>query len=433
MINDTEKILSEAFGLDGKIAELVKRNESEIKDSLGYLDEICEYNQYKVIRAFQKNRVSDAHFGWNTGYGYDDPGREVTERVFADVFGAEAALVRTQIVNGTHAISLALSGVLRPGDKLISCSGAPYDSICPTIGITGKGGLGSLKEFGVSYEQVELLKCGAIDYETLQDIVTPGTRMAYLQRATGYSERTAITIPQIKEWIDFIKGIDEGIICMVDNCYGEFLDMAEPVELGADIMAGSLIKNPGGGLALSGGYVTGKKELVAKVAARLTCPGIGGECGLSFGQNRAMLQGLFLGPQTVRGALKGAIICAKVFDSLGFHVNPAWNEPRSDIMETVTLCSKEAMEAFCEGVQAAAPIDSFVTPEASDMPGYADRIIMAAGSFVQGSTMELSADGPIRPPYNIYFQGGLTYEHSRLGVMMAAQKLLDRGLIKLDN
>ena len=427
---ELEALLAGEFGIDRRIIELVRAAEERAGADFTALDEIKKYNQYKVTAAFQKNRVSDTHFAWNTGYGYDDSGREITEKVYADVFHTEAALVRTQIVNGTHALAVTLQGILRPGDEMIYCTGGPYDTLEEVIGIRGSG-MGSLKEFGITYKQVDLLPDGAIDLEGVRGAITEKTRMCCVQRATGYAWRKAVTISQIREWADFVHSIDPEIVCMADNCYGEFLDILEPTDVGVDIMAGSLIKNPGGGLALSGGYVVGKAELRDQVAYRLTCPGIGDECGLTFGQTRAILQGLFMAPSVTIGALKGALLCGEVYGGLGFPVCPERGDTRSDIIQSVSLGSEEALVAFCQGIQAAAPVDSFVSPEPWEMPGYEDRVVMAAGAFVQGSSIELSADGPVREPYIVYFQGGLTYEHSKLGVMMSADMLLKRNLIEL--
>jgi cystathionine beta-lyase family protein involved in aluminum resistance len=410
------------------LRDLARETEREIASAFENTEKIAELCQAKVLAAFRKNRIAESHFAWNTGYGYDDAGREAVERVYADVFGTEAALVRPLIVNGTHAISLALTGILRPGDELIYCTGAPYDTIRPTIGLSGEG-MGSLKEFGISYKQVELTPDGGIDFEAVKRAISPHTRIIALQRATGYSDRKALTTAQIADFTEFCRGIEYNDVIFADNCYGEFLDEREPTEAGVDLIAGSLIKNPGGGLALSGGYIAGRRDLTEKISYRMTAPGIGGECGLTFGQTRSILQGLFVAPHVVSGALKGAIFCAKLFEKLGFGVSPLWNEARSDIIETVRLGSPEALIAFCEGIQAASPVDSHVRPEPWDMPGYDDRVIMAAGAFVQGSSIEMSADGPMREPYNVYFQGGLTYEHAKIGVLSAAQRLLDKGII----
>ncbi|MCL1896191.1 MAG: methionine gamma-lyase family protein [Clostridiales bacterium] len=417
----------DGFGIGEAVSALADECEAALSGRFSALGDACEANQYKVLAAFSKNRLSDTHFGFATGYGYDDPGRAVTERVFADVFGAEAALVRTQIVNGTHALSIVFSGILRPGDKLLYCTGAPYDSLWSTVGLRGAGeGQGALKEFGIGYAEAGLTPEGGFDFAALETALEdPSVRMAAVQRATGYSERPAVTVDMIGQWARFVKERRPDVILMADNCYGEFLECREPTDAGVDIMAGSLIKNPGGGLALSGGYVAGRADLVEKVSYRLTCPGIGGECGLTFGQTRTMLQGLFLAPRTVTDALKGAILCGAVFERLGFEVFPGTDDERSDIIETVRLGSPEALSAFCRGIQAVSPVDAFVRPEPGDMPGYEDKVIMASGAFVTGSSIELSADGPLRPPYNVYFQGGLTYEHAKLGVMSAAQHIIN--------
>ena len=430
MQNNTYRLLREKFGISEEILKLIDKCEKQTVHLFREMDDTMTYNQYKVLAAFQKNSIRDMHFSWNTGYGYDDPGRDAVERVYADIFNTEAALVRPTIVNGTHALSLALAGVLRPGDELIYCTGAPYDTLEEAIGIRGEG-KGSLMEYGISYKQVELTADGRIDFDALKNAISPKTRMVAMQRATGYSWRKAISIEEIEELTAFVKNIDPQIICMADNCYGEFLHTKEPTDVGIDIMAGSLIKNPGGGLALTGGYVAGRKDLIDNVSYRMTSPGIGGECGLTFGQTRSILQGLFTAPKTVNGALKGAVLCAKVFETLGYEVCPGPEDMRSDIIQSVKLKSPEKIIAFCQGVQAAAPVDSQVMPEPWDMPGYDDPVIMAAGAFVQGSSIELSADAPIREPYIVYFQGGLTYEHSKFGVIRALQEMKDRGLIAI--
>ena len=419
--------------ISDKVIALTEECQASLKDNFEKLSSVSEANQYKIIEAFAKNRLSDTHFGFATGYGYDDTGRDVTERIFADIFGTEAALVRTQIVCGTHALSIVFSGILRPGEKLLYCTGAPYDSLWSTIGLKGMGkGQGSLSEFGIGCDQVELTSAGDFDYEALETVLKDESiRLVAAQRATGYSERPAITIDKLEKWASFVKEKRPDVILMTDNCYGEFLETQEPTDVGVDIIAGSLIKNPGGGLALSGGYIAGREALVKKISYRLTCPGIGGECGLTFGQTRTMLQGLFLAPRTVIDALKGAILCGAVFEKLGFEVFPGTDDKRSDIVETIKLGDADKLVAFCRGVQAASPVDAFVTPEPWEMPGYEDKVIMASGAFVSGSSIELSADGPLRPPYNAYFQGGLTYEHSKLGVMSAVQRLIDEGLIGL--
>ncbi|MDR3305215.1 MAG: methionine gamma-lyase family protein [Clostridiales Family XIII bacterium] len=436
--------LTEQLGIGERTIALVAACEDAVRGLWPTLERVCGGNQAKVLAAMRAHRLSDTHFGFATGYGYGDAGRQVTEAIFADIFGAESALVRTQFVNGTHAIATAMAGALRPGDRLLYCSGAPYDTLRATIGIAestadpagsgrsgGSAGQGTLFDFGIGYAQIELTPAGGIDYAALEKALLGDSdlKMAALQRATGYSERPAITTCAISEWARFVKQRRPDVVCFVDNCYGEFLETREPTDVGADLMAGSLIKNPGGGLALSGGYVAGRRDLVEKAAYRLTCPGIGGECGLTFGQTRTMLQGLFLAPRTVMDAVKGAILCGAVFEKLGFSVFPAAGAARSDIVETVRLGSAQALVAFCEGIQAASPVDSFARPEPWAMPGYADEVVMASGSFITGSSIELSADGPLREPYNVYFQGGLTYDHARIGVMSAVQRLFDKGLL----
>ncbi|MDD7216413.1 MAG: aminotransferase class I/II-fold pyridoxal phosphate-dependent enzyme [Anaerovoracaceae bacterium] len=429
-MNLTNQLLNEHFKIDEKVLSLVDDAEKEVKSQFAKLDDIMAYNQYKVLDAFQKNRISDMHFSWNTGYGYDDPGRDAIERTYADIFHTDAALVRPTIVNGTHALAITLLGILRPGDELIYCTGGPYDTLEEVIGIRGEGN-GSLKDYGISYKQVELLPDGSLDLEGIRRAISPKTKMVTVQRATGYGWRKAITIDQIEEWASFIKELNPDIIKMVDNCYGEFLDIKEPTDVGADVIAGSLIKNPGGGLALTGGYVAGRQDLIDKIQYRMTCPGIGGECGLTFGQTRAMFQGIFLAPKVVNGAVKGAVLCGEVYKKLGYEICPQTDDTRSDIIQAVRLGSPEKVVAFCEGIQAAAPIDAHVKPIPWDMPGYESQVVMAAGAFVQGSSIELSADAPIREPYNVYFQGGLTYEHSKFGVIKSVDTLLKKGLITL--
>ena len=424
----SRRLLTGELGISEWTLDAVEEAEGEVRGLFDAIEGVMEFNQYKVLRAFQDNRVSTMHFSWSTGYGYGDVGREALENVYAQVFGAQAALVRPIIVNGTHALTLALTGILRPNDELVSCTGKPYDTLDELIGTRGEG-RGSLKDFGIAYRQVELREDGGIDYGGLERAITPKTGVAYLQRSTGYGFRKAITVKEIGEWASFVKSISPDAVCMVDNCYGEFIETMEPTEAGADVIAGSLIKNPGGGLAVGGGYIAGRADLIEKVSCRMTSPGIGGECGLMFGQSRAMLQGLFMAPAVVSGAVKGAVLCAKAFEGLGFEVCPKPGDLRSDIIEAVKLGSAEAVIAFCEGVQAAAPIDSHAVPVPDEMPGYGSPVIMAAGSFIQGSSIELSADAPIREPYIVYFQGGLTYAHSKFGVMKALQALKDKGLV----
>ncbi len=430
-MNLSEKLLVEKFGIDERVIDLVREAEAEVSPQFAALDDICAYNQYKVLKVFQENKISDLHFAWNTGYGYDDAGRDMIEKVYAEVFGAEKALCRPTIVNGTHALALIPLGLLRPGDELIYCTGAPYDTMQTVIGITSyEPGNGSLRDYGVTYKQVELLPNGNIDLAALKDAISEKTRMVVLQRSTGYGWRPAITIDKIEEWARFMNELDPSIIKMVDNSYGEFVDYKEPTEVGADVMAASLIKNPGGGLALTGGYIAGKADLIDKIQYRMTCPGIGGECGLTFGQTRSMFQGLFIAPRVVSGAVKGAILLGKCFEKLGYEVCPKPEERRSDIIQAIKLGDEERVVSFCQGVQEAAPIDSHVTLVPWQMPGYEDPVVMAAGAFNQGSSIELSADGPIREPFNVYFQGGITYEHSKMGVYGSMDKLIKKGLIK---
>ncbi len=429
-MNHTDILLQNEFKIDPSVLKLVQEAESEVQEQFRRLDDIMAYNQYKILAALQKNRLSDMHFGWNTGYGYDDPGRDAVEKIYSDIFHTDSALVRPTIVNGTHALAITLLGILRPGDELIYCTGRPYDTLEEVIGIRGEGN-GSLKDYGISYKQVELLPDGSIDLEGIKKAISEKTRMVTVQRATGYGWRKAITIEQIGEWADFVADLNPNIVKMTDNCYGEFLDVKEPTDVGVDVIAGSLIKNPGGGLALTGGYVAGRSDLIDKIQYRMTCPGIGGECGLTFGQTRTMLQGLFQAPRVVNGAVKGAILCGKAYEKLGFEVCPKPEDQRSDIIQAVRLNDAKALECFCQAIQAAAPVDAHVSPIPWDMPGYESQVIMAAGAFVQGSSIELSADAPMREPYNVYFQGGLTYEHSKFGVIKSIDTLLKNNLISI--
>ena len=431
-MNLTEQFLIDDFGIDERVLKIVAEAEDEVRSEFEKLDDIMAYNQYKVLSAFQKNRIRDMHFGWKTGYGYDDAGREAIEQTFADVFHTDAALVRTTFVNGTHALATTLLGVLRPGDELIYATGEPYDTLQTVIGITNyEKGNGSLRDYGVTFKQVDLLTDGSIDIEGVKAAITDKTRMITAQRATGYSWRKAISMDEIEKLMKAIEEVNPDIVKMVDNSYGEFLDTKEPTDVGADVMASSLIKNPGGGLALSGAYIAGRQDLIDQIQYRMTCPGIGGECGLTYGQTRTMFQGFFLGPRAANGALKGAVLCGKVYEKLGFEVSPKAVDIRSDIVQSVKFKDPAKLIAFCEGIQAAAPVDSFVAPVPGDMPGYEDKVIMAAGAFVQGSTIELSADAPMREPYIAYFQGGLTYEHSKFGVIKSVDALLKKGLIEL--
>lgn len=424
--------LEEAFHISPKAVDYVDTVETSIKNQLAQRDKMAEYHQYRVIKAMQNAGLSDRHFHPATGYGYDDIGREVVEKIYAEVFGAEAALVRPHISSGTHAISLCLYGVLRPGDELLSISGDPYDTIRSVIGAHGEeAGTGTLKDFGVKYHQIALIGKGQFDEEGIMRAINDQTKMIYIQRSTGYSWRKAITLTAIESMISKIKKQWPKIIVFVDNCYGEFLDEKEPVAVGADLMAGSLIKNPGGGLAPTGGYVCGKQELVQLCACRLAAPGVGGETGATLGINRIFLQGFFQAPTVVAQALKTAVLVGAVYQKAGFEICPEVDDYRSDIIQSVKLEDEEALKIFCRAVQEAAPVDSFVTPEPWDMPGYNCPVIMAAGAFIQGSSIELSADAPMRSPYIVYFQGGLTHYHGKLGLLLSLQRLIDSGFIHI--
>ncbi|MGL5440674.1 MAG: aminotransferase class I/II-fold pyridoxal phosphate-dependent enzyme [Filifactoraceae bacterium] len=413
----------ELYDIDNDIVRAVAPIELKIEPLFKSIDSIKSYNHYKVLKAMQDSRLSDTHFNWNTGYGYNDSGREKVEEIFSKVFNVEDSIVRPTIVNGTHALSLCLQGILRPGDMMLSITSKPYDTLEKVIGIVDDSS--SLIAFGIDYKQVELIDTG-FDLETIKNIIlnTPNIKIVYIQRSKGYSRRRSISIDDIEAAIKIIKKMNSNIIVMVDNCYGEFLEIREPTDVGADIIAGSLIKNPGGGLALSGGYICGRKDLIELVSARLTSPGIGKECGLTFGTNRTLLQGLFQAPLVVANAVKGAIFCAQLFKDFNYEVFPEVNEKRSDIIQSIALNSEKEICDFCEGIQSAAPVDSFVTPVPWEMPGYDSKVIMAAGAFVQGSSIELSADAPIKEPFTVYFQGGLTYEHSKLGAILALNKII---------
>jgi len=403
--------------------------EKELKGRFEEIDATAEYNQLKVIGAMQKCRVSAECFNASSGYGYNDLGRDKLEEVYAAAFHTEAALVRPQITCGTHALALALMSNLRPGDELLSISGKPYDTLEEVIGI--RPSKGSLAEYGITYRQVDLLEDGSFDLEGIRAAITPKTKLACIQRSKGYQTRPTLSVKKIGEAIAFVKSIRPDIICMVDNCYGEFVERMEPSDVGADMTVGSLIKNPGGGLAPIGGYIAGTESCIENAAYRLTSPGLGREVGASLGVMQSLYQGFFLAPTVTAGALKGAVFAANVFEKLGFPVVPNGLESRHDIIQAVTFGCPEGVIAFCEGIQAAAPVDSYVTPEPWAMPGYDSDVIMAAGAFVQGSSIELSADGPIKPPYAVYFQGGLTWYHAKLGILKALQKLLDAGIAKL--
>ncbi len=414
------------MGISKEVYEYGSRIWDSLQERFQDVDRIAEYNQLKVIRAMQECQVSEACLLGTTGYGYDDLGRDTLEEVYAKVFHTEDALVRPQITCGTHALALALMSNLRPGDELLSPVGKPYDTLEEVIGI--RPSRGSLAEYGITYRQVDLLPEGGFDYDGIRKAVGPRTRLVTIQRSKGYQTRPTLSVDRIGELIAFIKGIKPDVICMVDNCYGEFVETKEPSDVGADMVVGSLIKNPGGGLAPIGGYIAGKRECVENAAYRLTSPGLGKEVGASLGILKDFYQGLFLAPTVTASALKGAVFAANLFEGLGFPVVPSGNESRHDIIQAVTFGTAEGVIAFCQGIQAAAPVDSHVSPQPSDMPGYDAKVIMAAGAFVSGSSIELSADGPIRPPYAVYFQGGLTWPHAKAGILRALQSLADKGL-----
>ena len=416
----------EKLGISREVLEFGKKIEESLRERFRAIDENAEFNQLKVISAMQENRLSDIHFSGTTGYGYNDLGRETLEKVYASVFHTEDALVRPQITCGTHALYTALAGNLRPGDELLSPVGKPYDTLEEVIGIRKSNG--SLREYGITYRQVDLLPDGSFDFEGIREAINDRTKLVTIQRSKGYATRPTLSVARIGELISFVKSIKPDVICMVDNCYGEFVETIEPSDVGADMVVGSLIKNPGGGLAPIGGYIAGTKECVENASYRLGAPGLGREVGASLGVNQSLFQGLFLAPTVTAGALKGAIFAAAIYEKLGFDVVPNSTESRHDIIQAVTFGKPEGVIAFCEGIQAAAPVDSFVTPEPWDMPGYDSQVIMAAGAFIQGSSIELSADGPIKPPYSVVFQGGLTWYHAKLGIHRSLQRLIDAGI-----
>ncbi|UWP59444.1 aminotransferase class I/II-fold pyridoxal phosphate-dependent enzyme [Ruminococcus gauvreauii] len=421
--------LYRSLGIEQTVYDFGEQIQRELKPRFEAIDDVAEYNQLKVIRAMQENRVSEACFVSSSGYGYNDLGRDTLEDVYASAFHTESALVRPQIACGTHALAVALAGNLRPGDELLSPVGKPYDTLEEVIGIRPSNG--SLAEYGVSYRQVDLNADGSFDYEGIRNALNDKTRLVTIQRSKGYQTRPTLSVARIGELIAFIRSLRPDVICMVDNCYGEFVETLEPTDVGADLIVGSLIKNPGGGLAPIGGYIAGKKEFVENAAYRLTSPGLGKEVGATLGVNQAFYQGFFLAPTVVAGALKGAIFAANIYEKLGFAVVPNSTESRHDIIQAVTFGKPEGVIAFCKGIQAAAPVDSYVSPEPWAMPGYDSEVIMAAGAFVQGSSIELSADGPIKPPYAVYFQGGLTWEHAKFGILMSLQKLKDAQMVTL--
>ena len=428
MIDLTESYA--AFGISREVIAYGEAILDSLKERFTAIDEIAEYNQLKVIRAMQSCRVSEACLLGTTGYGYNDIGRDTLEQVYAAIFHTEDALVRPQITCGTHALALALMSNLRPGDELLSPVGKPYDTLEEVIGI--RPSKGSLKEYGISYRQVDLLPDGGFDYDKIRLAINERTRLVTIQRSKGYQTRPTLSVARIGELIRFVKQCKPDVICMVDNCYGEFVETIEPSDVGADMVVGSLIKNPGGGLAPIGGYIAGRRDCVENAAYRLTSPGLGKEVGASLGVLPSFYQGLFLSPTVTAGALKGAVFAANIYERLGFAVVPNATESRHDIIQAVTFGTPEGVIAFCQGIQAAASVDSFVTPEPWDMPGYDAQVIMAAGAFVSGSSIELSADGPIEPPYAVYFQGGLTFPHAKLGILKTLQNLIDKGIVSKD-
>lgn len=427
-MTDTNSIYNQ-LGVSDKVLRFGQEVLAGLSDKFRHIDQVAEFNQAKVIAAMQKNRVNATHFNLSTGYGYDDEGRDNLERVYADCFGTEAALVRPQITCGTHALALALGANLLPGDELLSPVGGPYDTLEEVIGI--RPSPCSLKEYGVSYRQVDLLPGGGFDYDGIRAAINEKTKLITIQRSKGYATRPSYSVEEIGKLIAFCKECKPDVLCMVDNCYGEFVETQEPTNVGADMVVGSLIKNLGGGLAPTGGYVCGRKECIERCAYRLSAPGLGREVGANLGLLTSFYQGLFLAPTVVSSAVRGAVFAAGCYEKLGFRVVPGSGETRRDIIQAVELGSREAMVAFCKGIQSAAPVDSYVTPEPWAMPGYESEVIMAAGAFVQGASIELSADGPIRPPYAVYFQGGLTWFHAKLGILMSIQKLLDAGIIEM--
>ena len=419
----------QSMGISEKVYNFGNEILGGLNERFRAIDEVAEYNQMKVLNAMQQCKVSDVHFAATTGYGYNDLGRDTLEEVYAKVFHTEDALVRPQLVSGTHALAVALSSQLRPGDELLSPVGKPYDTLEEVIGI--RESVGSLAEYGVKYRQVDLLEDGSFDWDNIRKAITDKTKMVTIQRSKGYQTRPTLSVERIGELIKFVKEIKPDIICMVDNCYGEFVETIEPTDVGADMCVGSLIKNPGGGLAPIGGYIVGKRDCIERAAARLTSPGLGKEVGASLGVISSFYQGFFLAPTVTAGALKGAIFAANVYEKLGYGVVPNGTESRHDIIQAVTFGTPEGVIEFCKGIQAAAPVDSYVVPEPWAMPGYDSDVIMAAGAFVQGSSIELSADAPIKPPYAVYFQGGLTWNHAKFGILMSLQKLVEANIVTL--
>ncbi|MCI6277251.1 MAG: methionine gamma-lyase family protein [Clostridium sp.] len=425
MLDVTKELFLKKYNINQRVFDLYKEAIKDVEPQFSIYDEIREYNQMKVLSAFQEERISDTHFTNSSGYGYDDIGRESLDKVYARVFNCESALVRPHFVNGTHAIGAALFGNLRPNDTMLSIGGLPYDTLHSIIGISGEKNIGSLMEYGVNYKKIDLINDG-FDFHTIKEVLSSDKtiKLVHIQRSTGYGWRKSFTIDKLSEAISFVKSIRPDVIVFVDNCYGEFIDTKEPTDVGADLVAGSLIKNIGGGIAPTGGYIAGKKEYVDQAAYRLTIPGIGGECGSTFGVMRTLFQGLFLAPHVAMEAVKGAILCSRIMELAGFEVLPKYTDKRSDIIQAIKFGNKENLINFCKGIQKGSPIDSFVECEPWAMPGYADEVIMAAGAFIQGSSIELSADAPIREPFIAYLQGGLTFDHAKIGILIALSKIL---------
>ncbi|MEW9093867.1 MAG: methionine gamma-lyase family protein [Clostridiaceae bacterium] len=426
MFDLTKEQLKNLYKIGENVIDLYDKALEDIEVEFKSYHQIREYNQLKVLNALQEERISDSHFTNSTGYGYGDIGRDSLDKVYARVFNCESALVRPHFVSGTHAIGTALFGNLRPGDTMFAVTGSPYDTLHSIIGLTGEKNTGSLKDYGIKYRQIDL-KDGKVDFDSMEEILREdkSIRLVHIQRSTGYGWRNSMLVSEIKDVIERVKSIRKDIICFVDNCYGEFTDTLEPTDVGADLMAGSLIKNIGGGIAPTGGYIVGKSECVEMASYRLTTPGLGGECGSTFGVMRLLFQGLFLAPHISMEAVKGAILCSRIMELAGFEVLPKYNEKRSDIIQAVKFNDKEKLIKFCKGIQAGSPIDSFVQCEPWEMPGYEDEVIMAAGAFVQGSSIELSADAPIRDPYIAYLQGGLTFDHAKIGILIALNKIIN--------
>ncbi|GAA0673023.1 MULTISPECIES: aminotransferase class I/II-fold pyridoxal phosphate-dependent enzyme [Clostridium] len=425
MLDVTKELFLKKYNINQKVFDLYKEAIKDVETQFAIYDEIREYNQAKVLTAFQEERISDTHFTNSSGYGYDDIGRESLDKVYARIFNCESALVRPHFVNGTHAIGAALFGNLRPGDTMLSIGGLPYDTLHSIIGISGEKNIGSLMEYGVKYKKVDLINDG-FDFDAIKETLSSDEtiKLVHIQRSTGYGWRKSFTIENLCEVISFVKNLRSDVIVFVDNCYGEFIDTKEPTDVGADLVAGSLIKNIGGGIAPTGGYIAGKKEYVDQAAYRLTIPGIGGECGSTFGVMRTLFQGLFLAPHVAMEAVKGAILCSRIMELAGFEVLPKYTDKRSDIIQAIKFGNKENLINFCKGIQKGSPVDSFVECEPWAMPGYADEVIMAAGAFIQGSSIELSADAPIREPFIAYLQGGLTFDHAKIGILIALSKIL---------